>query len=225
MDEKKDEKREVIAPEKKKKIKQLVCLVLLVLVVAGCCAGYYFISVRANYFTTDNAKVTAKMYNVLPAASGKLLEWDVESGDLVSKNQVLGRQETLPYITSPITGTVVKNEASVDQAVSPGSPLAVIADTDNMYIGVNVEETEIARIKLGQVVDVTIDAYPGKTFRGRVTDIDLTTQTFFSNASSFSTSGTFTKVTQLIPVKVTLLDTQSLPMAFGMNATVKIHLK
>lgn len=218
MDEKKD-------GTKKKKVKQILCLVLLIAVIAGCCGGYYYFSLRANYFTTDNAKVTAKMYNVTPVTSGKLLEWDVETGDLVEKDQILGRQDTLPYITSPITGTVVKNDAAVNQLASPGSALAIVADTDNMYIGVNVEETEIAKIRVGQAVDVKLDAYPGKSFSGQVTEIDPATQTYFSGASSFSTSGTYTKVTQLIPVKVTLLDGGELPVAFGMNATVKIHLK
>jgi len=223
MDERKDGSKK--RDPNKKKIRQILCLAALVIVIAGCCGGYYYFSLRANYFTTDNARVTAKMYSVMPVTGGKLLEWDVETGDLVEKDQILGRQETLPYITSPVTGTVVKNDAAVNQMVSQGSALAVVADTDDMYIGVNVEETEIAKIHEGQTVDVKLDAYPGKSFRGQVTEIDPATQTYFSGASSFSTSGTYTKVTQLIPVKVTLLDGEGLPMAFGMNATVTIHLR
>lgn len=225
MDENKEGTKKGVDPGRKKKIKLILCLILLAVVIIGCCGGYYFISLRANYFTTDNAKVTAKMYNVMPVTSGKLLEWDAETGDLVEKDQILGRQETLPYITSPISGTVVKNDGAVNQMASPSASLAVVADTDNMYIGVNVEETDIAKIRVGQAVDVNIDAYPKKTFSGQVTEIDPATQTYFSGTSSFSTSGTYTKVTQLIPVKVTLLDDEGMPMAFGMNATVKIHLK
>lgn len=216
------------APESsagKQKIKRILSVVLLTAVVAVCCGGYYFFSLRASYFTTDNAKVTAKLYNVTGVTSGKLLEWDVETGDLVSANQVLGRQAALPYITAPAAGTVIKNDGAVNQTASPSTSLAVIADTDHMYVGVNIEETEITKIKVGQGVDVTIDAYPGKTFQGQVTEIDPATQTFFSGTASFSTSGTYTKVTQLIPVKVTLLSAEEYPLAFGMNASVKIHLK
>ena len=72
-------------------------------------------SVNTNYFSTDNAKVTAKLYSVMPVTNGKLISWDVENGDLVEQDQVLGRQETLPYITSPISGTVVKNDGAVNQ--------------------------------------------------------------------------------------------------------------
>ena len=103
--------------------------------------------------------------------------------------------------------------------------MAVVADTSNLYIGVNVEETDIMKIRLGQMADVKIDAYPKRTFKGQVTEIDPTTQTYFTNTTSFSTSGTYTKVTQLIPIKVTIENKENLPLVFGMNATVRVHLK
>ena len=109
--------------------------------IIGCSAGYYIYSVNTNYFSTDNAKVTAKLYSVMPVTNGKLISWDVENGDLVEQDQVLGRQETLPYITSPISGTVVKNDGAVNQMANASTPVAVVADTSNLYIGVNVEDT------------------------------------------------------------------------------------
>ena len=130
---------------------------LFAIVIIGCSAGYYIYSVNTNYFSTDNAKVTAKLYSVMPVTNGKLISWDVENGDLVEQDQVLGRQETLPYITSPISGTVVKNDGAVNQMANASTPVAVVADTSNLYIGVNVEETDIMKIRLGQMADVKID--------------------------------------------------------------------
>lgn len=211
---------------KRIKFKRIFNIVLIIAVIAACSIGYYYYSKGVNYFTTDNAKVTAKLYPIMPVSSGKILEWNVEAGDLVEKNEVLGRQEVLPYITSPIDGTVVKSDIVENQSVAATTQLAVVADTSNMYIGVNIEETDIMKIKVGQPVKVTIDAYPGRTFNGKVTDIDQTTQTYFSSsATSFSTSGTYTKVTQLIPVKVVLENDEKLPMTLGMNAVVTIKLK
>lgn len=207
------------------RFKKLLYPLLFAVVIIGCCIGYYIFSVNMNYFSTDNAKVTAKLYSVMPVTNGKLISWDVENGDLVEQDQVLGRQEVLPYITSPISGTVVKNDGAANQVVSAGTPLAVVADTSNLYIGVNVEETDIMKIRLGQLVDVKIDAYPHRTFKGQVTEIDPATQTYFTNTTSFSTSGTYTKVTQLIPIKVTIENKENLPLVFGMNAAVKVHLK
>ncbi len=207
------------------KLKKILYPLLFAVVIIGCCVGYYLFSQSRNYFSTDNAKVTAKLYSVMPVTNGKLISWDVENGDLVEQDQVLGRQGVLPYITSPVNGTIVKNDGAVNQVVSAGTPLAVVADTSNLYIGVNVEETDIMKIRLGQIVDVKIDAYPGRSFKGQVTEIDPATQTYFTNTTSFSTSGTYTKVTQLIPIKVTIENKDNLPLVFGMNATVKIHLK
>jgi len=208
-----------------KKGKIILFAILAVLIVAGCGTGYYFLIYSNNFVTTDNAKVTATMYTVYPTSAGKLLEWDVREGDVVDQNEILGRTQGLPYITAPIKGTVVQDNVERNQTVSTATSLAVIADTDNMYIGVNVEETKIAEVAVGQQVDVSIDAYPDVTFSGTVTEIDSTTQSYFSGTVSYSTSGTYTKVTQTIPVKVEIENPDGLPMVFGMNATVKIHVK
>ena len=205
--------------------KKIIYPALILLVIIGCSVGYYFYSANTLYFKTDNAKVTSKMYTITPVTNGKILEWNVDVGDIVKKDQVLGRQEILPYITSPIDGTIIKNDVIENENVSSSSSLAIVADTDNMYIGVNIEETDIRKISVGQDVNITLDAYPNKKFTGKVTEIDNTTQTYFSGTSSFSTSGTYTKVTQLVPVKVSIENDENLPLTLGMNAVVKIKLK
>lgn len=208
-----------------KKFKKIGIILLFIVVIGGCAWGFYYFSVSANTIKTDNAKVTAKMYTVSGASSSRLLEWNVAKGDFVVKNEVLGRQETLPNISSPIDGTVVKCDAVAGQPATPATQLAVIADTDDMYIGINIEETEIAKVAVGQNADVTIDAYGGRVFHGKVTEIDSVTQTFFTNGpTSFSTSGDYTKVTQLVPVKVVIDNPDELPLVYGMNCEVTIHL-
>lgn len=205
--------------------KKIIYPVLIVLVIVSCSIGYYFYSTNILYFKTDNAKITSKMYTITPVTNGKVIEWNVDVGDVVKKDQVLGRQQVLPYITSPINGTIVKNDVVKNETVSAATALAIVADTDNMYVGVNIEETDIRKILVGQDVKITLDAYPDKTFKGKVTEIDNTTQTYFSGTSSLSTSGTYTKVTQLVPVKVSIENNDNLPLTLGMNAIVKIKLK
>lgn len=205
--------------------KKIIYPLLLLAVIILCSVGYYFYSTNILYFKTDNAKITSKMYTITPVTNGKILEWNVEAGDLVKKDQVLGRQEVLPYIISPIDGTIIKSDAIKNESVNAGTALAIVADTSNLYVGVNIEETDIRKIAVGQDVSITLDAYPGKTFKGKVTEIDNTTQTYFSGNQSFSTSGTFTKVTQLVPVKVSIENDDNLPLTLGMNAIVKIKLK
>ena len=67
----------------KGKLKKFLYPLLFAIVIIGCSAGYYIYSVNTNYFSTDNAKVTAKLYSVMPVTNGKLISWDVENGDLV----------------------------------------------------------------------------------------------------------------------------------------------
>lgn len=209
----------------KKKLKTGLILLLSVVVIGGCAGAFYYFSSNANLLKTDNARVTAKMVTVSGLSSSRLLEWNVAKGDFVAKNEVLGRQEILPVITSPVSGTVVKCDVVAGEAATPATQLAVIAETDDMYIGVNIEETEISKVAVGQDVDVTIDAYGGQVFHGKVTEIDSVTQTYFSNGlTSFSTSGDYTKVTQLIPVKVVIDNPEGLPMVYGMNCEAAIHL-
>jgi multidrug resistance efflux pump len=100
-----------------------------------------------------------------------------------------------------------------------------VAKTSDIYITANVEETNILNIHTGQSVTVSLDAY-GRSFAGYVEDVNTVTSTKLSgSATSFTTSGTYTKVTQLIPVKIKLVDDIDLTSIIGTNATVKIRVK
>ena len=72
---------------------------------------------------------------------------------------------------------------------------------------------------------VSLDAY-GRSFDGYVQEVDTVTSTRLTGSlSSFTTSGTYTKVTQLIPIKIRLLDDMDLADIIGTNATVRIRIK
>ena len=127
-------------------------------------------------------------------------------------------------IRTPIDGKVVVSSVVPGQVVSPGMGIATIADTAHFYIKANVEETDIFKIRPGQPVDVTIDAYPGRSFKGQVERVGQATHQAFNTFPSLNTSGEFSKVTQLIPVRISLLDIGSTNLMLGMNTTVRIHL-
>lgn len=216
----------VIEKKDNSKMKNIIFTIVAILMMIGLGVWYYSYWEGNNYFVTENAKVTAKMYPVSPTTAGKLVKYTVEQGSMVKENEVIGRVENGSYIKAPISGQVVKSSATLNQIVSPNAPVAVIADTDNIYIGANIEETDIIKIKEGQAVTVKLDAYPSKKFKGFVSEIDLTTQTAISgNATSFSTSGTYTKVTQLIPIKIKIDDDVNLDGLIGTNSTIKIKIR
>jgi multidrug resistance efflux pump len=111
------------------------------------------------------------------------------------------------------------------QVVAPGMEIAVIANTSYFYVKANIEETDIFKIRPGQKVDISIDAYPRRRFQGFVESIGQATESAFNIFPSLNTSGEFSKVTQLIPVKINIMNTDGLIFMPGMNVTVKIHIK
>ncbi len=208
------------------KTKNMIFMIVGIVILIGVGIWYYMYWEGNTYFSTENAKVTAKLYSIVPLSAGRLDRLTVEEGSIVKANEVIGRVENSSYLKSPIDGEIVKVNSTVNSLVSPTSAVAVVADTSNIYVQANIEETNIVRVKEGQDVTVTIDAYPGKKFNGRVLEIDKATQGALTNSAlSFSTSGTYTKVVQLIPVKIALEDSVNLDGLIGVNSTVRIRLR
>jgi multidrug resistance efflux pump len=212
--------------------------------------GYYWYE-GAHYVSTDDARVAADTVTVTPEISGRLIDWRVREGDSVKAGDVLGRQDLSSAllsgmllgavnpnsegslsqvvadkseIRSPIAGQVIQSSAVVGEMAVSGMSLAVIADTGNLYISANIKEGALRNVHPGEIVDVHIDAYPGHEFRGRVYELGRATASTFSLLPAQNNTGNYTKVTQVIPVKIRLLDTGNAQLMVGMNATVKIHI-
>ena len=209
---------------KKKGKSKIILLLLLVLLLTGSAgAGVYFIQQAANYLTTDNARVTTTLITVAANAPGTLERFTIYEGRYVKKNEVLGWIQNGESLRSPIDGLVIHTSAVQNQMVSPMEPLAVIADVNNLHIQVNIEETDILRIQLGQQVSVTIDGFGNRQFTGYIYDIGrITNSELTGNAMVFNTGGTFTRVTHLIPIKINILDDINLDSLIGVNARVRI---
>ena len=127
-------------------------------------------------------------------------------------------------LKAPISGQVIKSNAVVGQMATPGVALAIIADTEHLYVSARIKESEILRVKIGQVVEIHVDAFPGKAFQGRIENIGRATASSFSVLAGGNDSGNYTKVTQVVPVKIKLIDAASQPLMIGMNASITIRL-
>ena len=210
---------------KRKISKTTIILASIVILIVGLGIAGYFIYEGTYYYQTDNAKVDTAIYQLTANANGKLIEMDVSRGDEVTAGQVLARVENGPYIKAPADGTVTDVKMQEGDYVIPSDVVVIVAKTSDMYITANVEETNILKIHAGQSVSVSLDAY-GRSFDGVVEVVNTVTSTkLIGSATSFTTSGTYTKVTQLIPVKIKLLDNVDLADIIGTNATVKIRIK
>lgn len=104
-------------------------------------------------------------------------------------------------IYAPQDGFVTRKNVLEGQLVQPGTALMSISQPD-IWIVANFKETQIERISIGQMVDIKVDAYPGKIFRGRIDSFQAGTGSAFSVLPSQNASGNFLKVVQRVPVKI-----------------------
>jgi len=216
----------------KEKRKALIIGILAAIVVALSGIGFYYWYENTYYVSTDDARVSADLVSVAPQITGKLLELNVEEGDTVTKNQILARQEmnNLPdsnieqsLIRSPISGIIVKKQGTIGEYWATSQTLMTLIDPNKLYITADVEETKLGKVRVGQTVDITIDQFNSQKFTGKVKSVGEVANSALSLLPS-TTSGTFTKVVQRIPVKIELnkFNNKILP---GTNAVVKIHVK
>ena len=89
-------------------------------------------------------------------------------------------------------------EGSMAQA---GNPIAYAYNLDKLYITANVDEKDVSSIEKGNDVDVTIDAQ-GTTVSGKVEHVGQATANSFSLMPSSNSDGNYTKVSQVVPVKI-----------------------
>jgi len=130
-------------------------------------------------------------------------------------------------ITAPAQGVVSKKTAEVGQLVQPGQPLMAVVPLQDVWVVANLKETETADVTPGDPAEITVDAYPGRRFRGQVESLSPATGAKFSLLPPDNATGNFTKVVQRIPVRVRLAGPAdpAHPLRPGMSAVVTIQTK
>lgn len=127
-------------------------------------------------------------------------------------------------ITSPIDGVVAKKVAKLGEVIKLGQPVAIIVDLDNVWIEANLEETKVEYVRLGQVVDLKADAYPKTKFTGKVVNIGAAASSEFALIPENRSAGSFTKVTQRIPIRIEVIDSTR-QLRPGMMVVVGIDIR
>jgi len=123
-------------------------------------------------------------------------------------------------VRSPIDGVVVARQANPGDTIAAGQSILILVDPNKLWVQAQVEETKIGRVRPGQPVEVTVDTL-GQVLPGRVIAINRATSATFSLIPQGTTSGSFTKVTQLVPVKIAVAYGQT-PLVLGSSVEVKI---
>jgi len=164
-----------------------------------------------DYLTFSGDIVAGSTIDVYPEAAGKVTELFVSVGQRVSRgSQIASVDPSRPGMTfrqniatAPIGGTVVMIPAQVGMTVSQAVPLARIAGGGALEIKLSIAERFISRMAMNQPCEITLDAYPGDTFRGSISEVsptvDLASRTMevrvnVRDTSSKLKAGMFAKV-------------------------------
>jgi membrane fusion protein (multidrug efflux system) len=138
-------------------------------------------------------------------------------------------QLSYAVVKAPVAGIVSKKNVEVGQFVQAGQPLLAIVQSggqENVWVGANFKETQLAQMRPGQKAEIEVDAYPGTVFHGRVESLAAATGARFSLLPPDNATGNFTKVVQRVPVKIVFTDAPDprRPLRVGMNVNVTVNL-
>lgn len=172
----------------------------------------------------SKTQVTSTAANASPLNEGiGLAELNVKQAE----TNLEAAQLQLSYcvITAPCNGVVSKKNVQRGQVVSIGQPLMAITNNTKVWVVANFKETQIKDIKVGQDVEIEVEAYD-KTFEGKVESFSQATGSKFSLLPADNATGNFVKVTQRIPVKIVIADSKNeYPLRAGMSVTVNVKTK
>lgn len=138
-----------------------------------------------------------------------------------AKVQLVAAQDRLRYceLSSPMAGTVIERGIQPGEVVTPGvqatfegKALLTVADLSTLLVKVDLNQIDIAKVKVGQKVSLTLDALPGKTYEAKLTKV--------SPASTLPKG----KEVDVFPVEATL-DASDGAIKPGMTADVRIHIE
>lgn len=110
-------------------------------------------------------------------------------------------QLSYAYILAPVSGTVSQKNVQPGQLVQIGQPLFSIVDS-SIWIVANFKETQVEDIRIGQNVEVDVDAFSDKPLQGKVVDFSAATGAKFALLPPDNATGNFVKIVQRVPVKI-----------------------
>lgn len=126
----------------------------------------------------------------------------VKQREAVLKAAELNRSYTKIY--APADGRITKKSVETGNQISAGQPLMAVVPLDDVWITANYKETQLEKVRVGQKVKIRVDTYPGRVFNGRVESVMAGTGAVFSLFPPENATGSYVKVVQRIPVKITL---------------------
>ncbi|MBV9117499.1 MAG: HlyD family secretion protein [Acetobacteraceae bacterium] len=129
-------------------------------------------------------------------------------------------------LTAPQDGWVTKRNVEVGNYVQPGQSLFALV-TPDVWVTANFKESDLAHLRPGQTVDISVDAYPALRPTGHVDSVQLGTGARFTAFPPENATGNFVKTVQRVPVKIVIdsgLDPGG-PLPLGLSVVPTVHVQ
>jgi membrane fusion protein (multidrug efflux system) len=180
---------------------------------------------RASLAQVKTARDSATSAGEQVSASGAALQGamaKVEAARAARDLAAIQLADTM--IAAPVAGVVGNKTVEPGQLLQVGQSLMSVVPLDDVWVVANLKETDVARVKPGNTVDIEIDAYPGERFTGAVESLAPASGALFSLLPPDNATGNFTKVVQRIPVRIKLDKVNDISHSLrpGMSAYVTI---
>jgi membrane fusion protein (multidrug efflux system) len=181
---------------------------------------------RAQSQYKDNI-ITKEQYDhsskALDAAQAEYNISLTKPGMSQAQQEVVKAQLKNSTIYSPIGGVIARKWILEGDVVQQGQPIFTIFDMKNIWITAQFEETRLALVNIGAKVEISVDTYPDIKFSGKVIQIGSNTASQFSLIPPNNASGNFTKVTQRVPVKISIdKGNSNVNLLPGMSVEVRV---
>ncbi len=177
---------------------------------------------EATYAAAEaNAVATKKQLPVL-RAQRTLYEAQLEQARAAQEQAETNLSRTV--ITAPVAGRVVRLTATKGNYAAVGQTLIMFVPRD-VWVTANFKETQLVSLRPGQPVDIRIDAYPDRTFKGHVDSIQPGSGTAFSLLPSENATGNYVKIVQRVPVKIVFNEPPDVMLGPGMSVVPTVTTK
>jgi membrane fusion protein (multidrug efflux system) len=152
----------------------------------------------------DAARARVRALELRVEAEHALVNDDAQVRLARAERDLAARNLERTRVRAPFAGVVGRRNVEPGAVVSPGQPLLALVSESDGWVMANFKETQLDRIRIGAPVDVTIDAFPGRVWRGRVDSFSPATGAEYALIAPEPAAGNFTKVVQRVPVKIAL---------------------
>lgn len=176
-------------------------------------------------YDSVSARKTTVEESILSNGQNKVVDANLKSLKAKRDKAELDLRNT--EVIAPQSGIVTNKKAEKGAYVGTGSPLFVIVP-DEVWVVANYKESQVGNMKEGQPVEIRVDAYPDKVFKGKIDSIQRASGAKSSLFPPENAVGSFVKIVQRIPVKIVFdepIDSSKYTIVAGMSVVPKVKVK